>query len=209
MSATNPAHNNPLISAVILAAGASRRMGQPKMLLPWGGTTVIGQVARTVLASGAVRPVVVTGRSAQEVHEALRGQAVCFAHNPNYADSEMLQSLQIGIASLPAEAEAFLVVLGDQPQIEGEVIAQVCRAYQASGAALIIPSYQMRRGHPWLVDRSLWPELLALPAEATLRQFLNQHAAEIHYLNVDTPSVLMDLDTPEEYDRQKPGPNPT
>ena len=201
----NPHHNNLLISAVILAAGASRRMGQPKMLLPWGDTTVIGQVVRTVLTSGAVRPVVVTGRSSQEVQEALRGLPVYFAHNPGYATNEMLQSLQIGIASLPGEAAAFLVVLGDQPQIEGEVIAQVCREFQAGGAALIIPSYQMRRGHPWLVTEALWAELLSLPATATLRQFLNQHAGEIHYLNVDSPSILMDLDTPEEYARQKPG----
>jgi molybdenum cofactor cytidylyltransferase len=195
-----------VISAVILAAGASRRMGQPKMLLPWGATNVIGQVVTTLLASGVRSPVIVTGRSFQEVRNSLVGLPVGFVHNPEFESTEMLQSLQMGIPCLPKEAEACLVVLGDQPQIKGEVIAQVCQTFQAQAAPLIIPSYQFKRGHPWLAHKDLWPELLAMPATATLRQFLNRHSAEIFYLNVDTSSVLMDLDTPEEYTRQRPEP---
>jgi molybdenum cofactor cytidylyltransferase len=62
----------------------------------------------------------------------------------------------------------------------------------------------MRRGHPWLVDRALWPELLALQSPYTLRDFLTAHAGEIRYLDVDTDSILQDLDTPEDYTQQKP-----
>jgi molybdenum cofactor cytidylyltransferase len=202
-----PTHSDAVISAVILAAGASRRMGQPKMLLPWGATNVIAQVVGTVLASGVISPVIVTGRSFQEVRNSLRGLPVRFTHNPEFESTEMLQSLQMGIPCLPGEAEACLVVLGDQPQIEGKVIAQVCQTFHAQATSLIIPSYQFKRGHPWLVQKNLWPELLAMPATATLRQFLNQHAAEIFYLNVESSSVLMDLDTPEEYTRQRPAPD--
>ena len=194
-----------MISAVVLAAGASRRMGKPKMLLPWGSTSVIARVVDILIESGVKFPVVVTGRTSQEVKDCLSGRPVGWAHNPDYENSEMLQSLQIGIPLLPEMAGAFLVVLGDQPQIERIVVKQLIQEYRRRNSVLIIPSYQYRRGHPWLVRRDLWPELLSLPAHASLRVFLNAHASDIVYLNVESPSVLMDLDTPEDYARQKPG----
>jgi probable selenium-dependent hydroxylase accessory protein YqeC len=194
----------PQITAVVLAAGASRRMGRHKMLLPWGDTTVIGKVVSTLRAAGVVEPVIVTGRAAPEVKAALQAIPVRWAHNPEYETTEMLQSLQLGIRQISEEAEALLIVLGDQPQIEADIIQQVIRAFHERHSRLIIPSYQHRRGHPWLVHKSLWAELLSMPAEATLRQFLNRHADEIEYLNVDIPSVLMDLDTPEDYAKTIP-----
>ncbi len=193
-----------LISAVVLAAGASRRMGQPKMLLPWGNTVVIQKVVSTLLEGGVSLPVIVTGRSAEEIKRAVQSKTVIWVHNPDYETTEMLQSLQLGLRSLPENAKAFLIVLGDQPQIETDVIRQITAEYNAHHPAIIIPSNQFRRGHPWLVSSDLLPELLELPEEATLRQFLNAHTGSITYLNVDNPTVLMDLDTPAEYERQKP-----
>jgi molybdenum cofactor cytidylyltransferase len=179
-------------------------MGQPKMLLPWGEHNVIRQVTTTVLGNGVTTPIIVTGRSAEEVRLSLHDLPVRFAHNPAYETTEMLESLQAGMRCLPQEADAFLVVLGDNPQIEGQTIRQICREFFTRDLALIIPSHQYRRGHPWLIRKNLWPELLAMPATDTLRLFLNRHAQDIHYLNVDTPSILMDLDTLDEYHRQKP-----
>lgn len=196
--------NRPEISAVILAAGSSRRMGRPKLLLPWGATTVIGQVTAVVCASGVLEPVLVTGRMDGEVRAATAAWGVHWVHNPDYAHTEMLQSLQIGLREISPEALACLVVLGDQPQIEGAVVAQVLRAFRDEPCRILIPSYQQRRGHPWLVHRDLWGELLELPPDANLRIFLNRHVDDIHYLNVSSPSVLMDLDTPEDYARSKP-----
>jgi molybdenum cofactor cytidylyltransferase len=68
---------------------------------------------------------------------------------------------------------------------------------------LIIPSFQNRRGHPWLAGRNLWPEILALPPSTSSRQFLDAHAGQIEYITADE-SILQDLDTPEDYHRQKP-----
>ena len=191
------------ISAVVLAAGASRRMGSAKMLLPWKNTTVIGNVVRTLLDSGVIEPVVVTGRDQMGVCKALEGLPVRWAHNADYDHTEMLQSLQIGLACVPERAEAILIALGDQPQIEGDVIREIIAEYYKPSGSIIIPSYLVRRGHPWLVQRMYWPEILALPAEASLRQFLNAHASEIHYLDVNTPTVLMDLDTPQDYEKYR------
>jgi molybdenum cofactor cytidylyltransferase len=197
-----------MIAAIVLAAGKSQRMGQPKMTLPWGETTVIGQVTRTLLQGGVNEIVVVTGGAAAEVEQALAklppGLPVRLAFNPDYAQAEMPRSLAVGLQALRPETEAVLVALGDQPQIEAQVVEMLVAAYDETGEGLIIPSYQMRRGHPWLLGRALWPAVLALPLGATLRDLLNAHAGQIRYLTVETPSVLMDLDTPEDYLRYKP-----
>ncbi len=190
-------------AAVVLAAGQSRRMGQPKMVLPWGQTTVIGQVVSILLQAGLSQVVVVTGGAGAQVTEALQGQPVRLVENPAYADGEMLSSVQVGLAALPVDCPAALIVLGDQPQIEASVVRALLERYNASPSALIVPSYQMRRGHPWLVEQKLWADLLG-PGLGSMRDFLNAHAAEIAYLPVQTDSVLHDLDTPHDYDRFKP-----
>ena len=197
--------NTPLkIGAVVLAAGLSQRMGQPKMILPWGETTVIGRVVGVLQSAAVQEIVVVTGGAHQKVEEALQGLPAKAVLNPNYTNGQMLLSLQTGLKALPDDVTAALVTLGDQPQIESAVVQAVMQDAQSSGANLILPSYQMRRGHPWLVHRRLWHRLLAFHDPLTLRDFLKQQAAEIRYLVVETPSILADLDTPEDYARQRP-----
>jgi molybdenum cofactor cytidylyltransferase len=117
----------------------------------------------------------------------------------------MMVSLQAGMAALPAHTAAFLLALGDQPQIQPDTVRRVMEAYQENRAGLVVPSHEMRRGHPWLVDRRFWPELGSQPPQTTLRDFLNRRQAEIRYVTVATPSILLDLDTPEDYQRYAPG----
>ena len=76
--------------------------------------------------------------------------------------------------------------------------------YKATDSALIVPSFQMKRGHPWLVARPLWNEILALQPPSTPREFLKDHSDQIRYVNLDTPTILADLDTPEDYDKAHP-----
>ncbi len=192
------------VAAIVLAAGLSSRMGQPKMVLPWGDTTVIGRVVQVLRQAGVVEIVAVTGGARAVVERELARLAVRAVFNPRFAEDQMAYSLQAGLAALPPEKEAALIVLGDQPQIQVEVTTQVLRAYQATQASLVIPSYQMRRGHPWLVSRSLWPEIMQLELPGTLREVINAHAAEIHYLPVTSDSILRDLDTLDDYQREHP-----
>lgn len=198
------------LAAVVLAAGRSSRMGQAKMALPWGATTVVGHVVETLAQAGVEEIVVVTGGAHVQVDAALAGlpesiaQRLRTVHNPNYNLDYMILSLQCGLRSLSEQAGAVLVALGDQPQIEAQVVRAVMQVYRHQGVRLVVPSYQMRRGHPWLVARSLWDDLLSLQPPETTRRFLNAHAAEIVYVDAPNDTILRDLDTPEDYARERP-----
>lgn len=194
----------PQIGAVVLAAGRSTRMGMPKMALPWGDRTVIGHVVHVLACAGISEVIVVTGGARDEVQEALQTLPVREVYNSNYQQGEMVSSIQLGLSSMGDQFEAALVVLGDQPQIQARVVMDLIQAYTKDRKALVVPSYQMRRGHPWLVDRSLWPFVLAMKGPETLRDFLNAHQSGIHYVTVDTPTILQDLDTPGDYQKYKP-----
>ena len=193
-----------MISAIILAAGQSRRMGQPKLLLPWGDVTVIGQVLSSFLKAGIEDIVVVTGGGRELVETAIQHYPVRTVFNPGYALGEMLSSLQCGLRAMSDKTEAALIALGDQPQIQQETIRSICEKYRESKSELIIPSFRMRRGHPWLVARSLWKEVVDLNPPESPRDFLNNHADDIRYVDVETPSILADLDTPEDYRKSRP-----
>jgi molybdenum cofactor cytidylyltransferase len=88
--------------------------------------------------------------------------------------------------------------------MELEVVQQVLAEYERTRAALVVPSYQMRRGHPWIVDRSLWPEVLRLRPPATMRDLFSTLDDCIHYVLVGASTILLDLDTPEDYQRYRP-----
>jgi molybdenum cofactor cytidylyltransferase len=192
-----------VITAIILAAGQSRRMGQSKMLLAWGKTTVLEKVIATFKAAEVDDMIVITGGDRERV-EALVGNLARAVFNPSYAEGEMLSSVQAGLAGLKPETEAVLIGLGDQPQVRKRSVQAVVDAYRKSGAALIVPSFRMRRGHPWVVARPYWDEILGMRPPASLRDFLNRHADEIQYVELNNPSILQDLDTPEDYLKSRP-----
>ncbi|MFZ5808774.1 MAG: nucleotidyltransferase family protein [Chloroflexota bacterium] len=200
------------IEAVILAAGQSRRMGRPKLSLPWGDTTVLGHILDTLETAGVSQGlggiVIVSGGAYAEIQAILQiRQPVIetrLVFNPRFMEDAMLVSLQIGITALSSQCAAALIVLGDQPQMTAETVQMILSAFQTQPQPLIAPSYQMRRGHPWLVSRSLFPQLLELQPPLTLRDFFRHHASQIHYISMDTPTILQDLDTPEDYQRYHP-----
>lgn len=193
-----------MISAIVLAAGQSTRMGQQKMLLPWGQTTVIGKIISTILEAGVHDIHVVTGASHDELEQILKKFKVNIIFNNDYRNGEMLTSIQVGLRTVGGEAEATLVVLGDQPQIEANIIQAIVSRYLSTHHMIIVPSYNMHRGHPWLFDKSYRKEIFDLVPPLTLRDFLNKHNEIIDYLKVDTPSVIQDLDTHNDYSKYKP-----
>lgn len=192
-----------MISAIILAAGESKRMGRPKMLLPWGESTVLQTVIGAFQAAGIPELLVVTG-SAHEQIESLVGTSAATVFNPQFASGEMLSSIQAGLRAMRAEISAALIALGDQPQVRADTIRGLVQAYRDTGCALAVPSYQRHRGHPWLVDQAHWNEILHMGADQTMRDFFRDHAQDIRYVETGDEGVLADLDTPEDYQKYRP-----
>jgi molybdenum cofactor cytidylyltransferase len=192
-----------MIAALILAAGQSKRMGQPKMSLPWGKVTVLEKVIATFRAAGVDDILAITGGNQEQV-ERLVGDSARTVFNPDFARGEMLSSIQAGLAELKPEVEAVLIGLGDQPQVRERSVRLIVEEYRTSGASIIVPSFQMRRGHPWLVARPHWKQILNMRFPASLRDFLNEHTDEIHYVEISDDSILQDLDTPEDYLKSRP-----
>jgi len=187
------------LTAIVLAAGLSRRMGAPKMLLPWRGTTVLGQVLQTLKEGGIEDILVVVGANRDAVEEACRAETASYVFNPAFQEGEMLSSLQTGLGAVASNRDAVLVVLGDQPLLEARIVHAIVSAANAMRSELIVPSHSRHRGHPWLLGAAWWEEVDAMRSPATLRDFLRAHAASIQHVEVDTDSILTDLDTPQDY----------
>jgi CTP:molybdopterin cytidylyltransferase MocA len=191
------------VAAIVLAAGRSERMmGRLKQLLPWAGTTLLGEVVHRLRATSVFDIVVVTGAEREAVEASLaevrRADArVRCAFNPDFAAGEMARSLQVGLRALPANRQAALVALADQPRIEPGVVEAVLQRWRETQAPVVAPVHAGRRGHPLLFDRALWPALLALPLRANPRDVVEQ--AVIEKVEVDTESIFFDVDTPEDY----------
>ena len=192
------------ISAIILAAGQSKRMGQPKMLLPWGNTTILGKVIETLQQAGIDDILIVTGGARDAVEKIAAQHDARAAHNQDYANSEMLESIQLGLRRQKPSAEAALICLGDQPQVEEGNVRSVCNVFRENKSNIVVPSYQMRRGHPWLIAKKLWDEVLQLRAPESMRDFLNENKESIFYAECNSPGILQDIDNPTDYLKYKP-----
>ncbi len=193
-----------MITAIILAAGQSKRMGQPKMLLPWGNQTVLSHVIKLFREAGVEDILVVTGGAKEQVEKAIEHLKVRTIFNQQFADSEMLSSIHCGISALTSQTQALLIGLGDQPQVQAGSVRRVCDSYRKSKSQIVVPSFDMRRGHPWLVERSLWSDLMNIKSSQSPRDFLNTHNEKIQYVPVEDSGILADLDTPEDYQRWQP-----
>ena len=193
-----------MVAAIVLAAGMSTRMGGdvPKQLLPWGRHTVVQEVLDTLVRAGIPASTiwVVVGHARLAVEGAVAGYGVQTVFSPDYVTGEMLASLQAGLQALPPACAGALIALADQPQMQVAVVVEVLKAFAAGGRRqIVIPSYAMRRGHPVILPRWLWPEILTLAAGDTLRTVLDRHADANQYVLVDTPTILADVDTPAQY----------
>jgi molybdenum cofactor cytidylyltransferase len=187
------------VSAVLLAAGRSRRMGAFKPLLPFGLRTVIEACAANLHAGGAREVLVVVGHRGDEVRAAVGHLPfVRFAVNEE-TESEMGVSVARGVAALPDDAEAMLVALVDQPAVPPAVVSTILSARERTGARLIIPVWGGRGGHPVFVDLSFRAELLTLAPERGLRAVFEKHAGEVLRLPVGSPFVARDMDTWDDY----------
>jgi molybdenum cofactor cytidylyltransferase len=190
------------VTAVVLAAGQSRRMGRSKQLLPWGETTLLGQTLRNLKESAVHDTLVVTGAEAAKVEAIAQAEGVPILHNSRFASGEMLSSLQTAVAQLPASRSAVLVMLADQPMVTAPIIDQILHAYGRGEGTIVAPSFEERRGNPVLIDRRHFDELLTLPGDAAPRNLLQRHP--VNLVPTMTEVVLQDIDNLEDYERYRP-----
>ena len=193
------------ISGILLAAGMSTRMGQPKQLLPFGHSTVIETVIETLLASQLVEVMVVLGHQRQQIYQQiepkLTGHRLRVIDNPDYR-AGMLTSVQAALKQISPSSPAFALMLVDQPLITAGTINQVLEAHRSTTIPITIPQYRSRRGHPAIFDGQFIAEILALDWEGRgMKEILDRHREQIHYLPVETDRILRDMDTPQDYQR--------
>ncbi|HCO92904.1 MAG TPA: molybdenum cofactor cytidylyltransferase [Phycisphaerales bacterium] len=190
-----------MICSIVLAAGLSNRMGVQKLLLPFGGKTVISHIVDQLLASSIGEVHVVVGHEAERISAELSGRAVSIVNNPNYK-SGMLSSVRRGLRNLPEKCRAVLVVLGDQPSITTELIEQMLQSFAATEKSILVPLYKGKRGHPILFSERYRDEILAQYDDVGLRGLLHAHPDDVSELSVSTSAVLCDMDCPQDYRKE-------
>ena len=187
------------VSAIVLAAGRSRRMGAFKPLLPFGNQTVIESCVSNLRSAGIEEIIVVVGHRDNDVRQQLNSIPVTFVLNPD-PDTEMSVSIQLGLAAVSPDARAILITPVDHPAVPGSIIRSLVENRRA-GAKLVQPEFQGKGGHPVLVDLAFRDELMTMGEKAGLRGFFADHRQEVLRLPVDSPFVAQDMDTWDDYIR--------
>ncbi|MCL7454712.1 MAG: nucleotidyltransferase family protein [Anaerolineae bacterium] len=188
----------PPVGAIILAAGGSSRMGEPKQLLTIAGQPMVRRVAEVVCSAGLNQVVVVVGAHANAVEEALGSLAVQTVHNRAWAEG-MSSSLRTGLDALQQDIQAALIVLADQPGLTAGLVQELVLRYQATRAPIVAPFYQGRRGNPVLFDRALFADLQRVEGDQGGRGLLDRYQDRLQRVEVEDPAVLLDVDTRQDY----------
>ena len=190
-----------MIAGLVLAAGESTRMGQDKALLLYRGRTFLETIVSTLNEGGIERVAVVLGHHAQEIRRAvvLRGAEIVV--NPHYQLGQT-SSLKVGLAALDGpEVEGVLICLVDHPGVSSETIRAMAESFQPPFPFVVIPIFRGRRGHPVLISRQLFPELLSLGAGVGANTVIRKQFASARILEVKDAGVVTDIDDVEAYHR--------
>jgi molybdenum cofactor cytidylyltransferase len=197
-----------MIGAIVLAAGESRRMGVQKLMLPYGGATVIEHIVDQLIKIALDEIHVVVGQAGDRIAEQLSGREVGIVTNPDYQKG-MLSSVRCGLGALAPNCEWVLVALGDQPAITFELVNEMVLSTASTEKGIIAPFYRGRRGHPLLFSGRYRPEVMTRFDDVGLRGLLRVHRQDVFELKVTTAAVLSDMDYPEDYRRELTRLNPS
>ena len=196
--AADQAPRVPRITAVILAAGQSRRMGAAnKLLEEVDGAAMVRRVVAQAQASQARDVIVVVGHEGDAVRAVLEGAGVRFVDNPHF-DEGLSASLKVGIAAVSADADGAIVLLGDMPAVTTEHINQVIAGFNpVEGRSICVPTTRGKRGNPVLWGRDYFAEIAALSGDVGARHLIGAHAEAVCEVALEDDSIFVDVDTPE------------
>lgn len=188
----------PMLSAILLAAGESKRMGEPKQLLPFGQSTLLEQTIDNLLNSAVDEIIVVMGYKAEEMIKTIATKPVKIVVNPNYTQG-MSTSIIAGLSLVDSQAQAVMLALGDQPLVDSQTINRLIEEFYRHNKGIAIPTYRGMRGHPIIFAIKYKQKLLGLKGDIGGREIIKHHPDDVLEVAVDSKSVITDIDTREDY----------
>jgi molybdenum cofactor cytidylyltransferase len=187
-----------MINAIILAAGESKRMGEPKPLLRFKDKTFLEQIISVLKLSDADRITVVLGADAETVKKSVDLSGLSVVINTDYHRGQ-LSSLIAAINDTPKETEAILVCLADAPFLTSNIVNDIIRKFRETDNPIIVPVFNERRGHPTLFSRALFTELLNAPEQEGARYVLYSNEDRVLELKTNESTILISIDTAADY----------
>jgi molybdenum cofactor cytidylyltransferase len=183
-----------MISAILLAAGQSKRMGKPKLLMPFGRSTIIEQAVDNLLGSAADEVIVVLGDRGEAVRRLIAERPVKLAFNPDYVQG-MSTSIVAGLNLVDHRTSAVMLALGDQPLIDSQTINRLIAGFLSHDKGIAVPTYRGDRGHPVIFNMTYKEPLLALKGDVGARQIIKENPGDILEVAVDCAGIQIDIDT--------------
>ena len=187
-----------MISAIVLAAGESTRIGTPKLLLQIKGKSLLQHVVDNALQSKVGEVIVVLGAEATKLRRELKQRRVKIIENASYKEG-LSTSLKVGLQAVSPQARAVLALLGDQPLISHDIIDALIDKYEESGSIMVAPVYRGRRGNPVLFDSSLIPELTKVTGDKGGREIIEKHLAQLATIDFESTIIGSDIDSWDDY----------
>ena len=189
------------ISAILLGAGESKRMGKNKLFLSWGKRTILDHCLQALFRSMAEEVVVVINDRMEEIAHYWREKGVKVVVNPDYRKG-MSISIRCGLKALNPKSGGILIALGDQPFIKTRTINALIGAFGRAEGKIIVPSFRGRRGHPVIFHRKYEEELLRLRGDAGGKTIIMKHPEDVHIIPVKSEGVIRDIDTWGDYKKE-------
>ena len=191
-----------MITAIVPAAGLSSRMGQNKLLMRFGGKSLIERAVDTLIASGVDELIVVLGHEANLVGSRLEGKRVRFVDNLDYRAGLSI-SVRAGMKAAPQDSDAMMIYLADQPLLESNEIRRLIEAFaeaKRAGKSIVVPFFGNQRGNPVLLDASYREIVLDIAGDAGFRSIIKRHPEQVLAVPMETDHVVRDVDTPEDFE---------
>jgi len=191
-----------MISAIVPAAGLSSRMGQNKLLMPFGDKSLIEHAVDTLKASDVDEIVVVLGHEADQVRSRLERRRVNFVHNPDYREG-LSTSVRTGMSAVAKGADAIMIYLADQPLIQPDEISRLIQAFaeaKRAGKSIVVPFFENRRGNPVILDASYRAMVLDIVGDVGCRRIIRRYPEQVFAVQMQTDHVVRDVDTLEDFE---------
>ena len=192
------------VSAILLGAGESKRMGLNKLTLPWGRRTVFEHCLNTLIRSDINEVVVVLGGKTADLRGSLERTGAKVVINAFYRKG-MSTSIRRGVRAIDPASRGILIALGDQPFLKAATINALVRAFAMRDRAILVPTFQGKKGHPVIFHRKFEEELLKLEGDAGARSIIQRHPGDVMSVRVRSEGVLKDIDTRDDYRKGRMG----